>query len=130
MSTKAASSFSRVMQIGQSNVWYADKPESATLVADVLKYIQSGVRTSRLPDVDTESIANEGSPRFVAYLRRERSPSLVEKKKKSVLDATDKRCCEACEFGFEFDFEAKYGKSGYGFCEVHRLKSAKWIKVR
>ncbi|WP_249979228.1 HNH endonuclease [Vreelandella olivaria] len=105
--------------IGQSNVWYADKPESASLVADVIKYIQSGTRTSRLPDVDTESTANEGNPRLVAHLRRERSPSLVEKKKKSVLAATGKLCCEVCEF----DFEAKYGKSGDGFCEVHHLKA-------
>ncbi|MBT2785492.1 MULTISPECIES: HNH endonuclease [unclassified Halomonas] len=104
--------------IGQSNVWYADKPESAALVADVIKYIQSGTRTSRLPDVDTETTASEGNPRLVAHLRRERSPSLVEKKKKSVLAANGKLCCEACEF----DFEATYGKSGYGFCEVHHLK--------
>lgn len=104
--------------IGQSNVWYADKPESAGLVDDVIKYVRSGARTSRLPDIDADAAANEGNPRLVAHIRRERSPSLVEKKKKSVLAAKDKLCCEACGF----DFEAMYGKPGRGFCEVHHLK--------
>lgn len=104
--------------IGQSNVWYADKPESVGLVDDVIKYIHSGARTSKLPDVDTEATANEGNPRLVAHLRRERNPSLVEKKKKSVLAAEGKLCCEACGF----DFEARYGQYGHGFCEVHHLK--------
>jgi len=104
--------------IGQSNVWYADKPESADLVAEVFKYVKSGARTGRLPDVDAESSAIEGNPRLVAHLRRERSPSLTEKKKKSVLAVAGKLCCEACGF----DFEAKYGHNGIGFCEVHHLK--------
>lgn len=104
--------------IGQSNVWYADKPESVALVADVIKYVRSGARTSRLPDVDAESSAIEGNPRLVAHLRRERSPSLAAKKKKSVLAATGKLCCEVCGF----DFESMYGKHGQGFSEVHHLK--------
>lgn len=104
--------------IGQSNVWYADKPESADLVADVFKYVKSGARTGRLPDVDAKSSAIEGNPRLVAHLRRERSPSLVEKKRKSVLAVAGKLCCEACGF----DFEAKYGHHGNGFCEIHHLK--------
>lgn len=104
--------------IGQSNVWYADRPESAALVADVIKYVKYGVRTSRLPDVDAESSAIEGNPRFVAHLRRERSPSLAGKKKESVLAVDGKLCCEACGF----DFETKYGRHGNGFCEVHHLK--------
>lgn len=104
--------------IGQSNVWYADKPESATLVADVVKYIQSGARVSRLPDIDADTSAIEGNPRLVAHLRRERSPSLAAKKKKSVLSAAGKLCCEACGF----DFQARYGKNGEGFCEIHHLK--------
>jgi 5-methylcytosine-specific restriction enzyme A len=88
------------------------------LVDDVIKYIQSGAQTSKLPDVDTETTAKEGNPRLVAHLRRERNPSLVEKKKKSVLAAKGKLCCEACGF----DFEARYGHHGHGFCEVHHLK--------
>lgn len=104
--------------IGQSNVWYADKPESAALVASVSKYVQSGARTSRLPDVDADSSAIEGNPRLVAHLRRERNPSLAEKKKKSVLAARGKLSCEACGFNFEL----KYGRHGHGFCEVHHLK--------
>jgi 5-methylcytosine-specific restriction protein A len=103
--------------IGQSNVWYADKPESAVLVVNVIKYVQSGARVSRLPDVDAETSAIEGNPRLVAHLRRERSPSLAKKKKQSVLSATGKLCCEVCRF----DFKATYGQYGHEFCEVHHL---------
>jgi len=110
--------------IGQSNVWYADKPESQALVQDVVKYIRSGARTTRLPDVDAESTANEGNPRLVAHLRRERSASLAKKKKQSVLTATGKLCCEVCGF----DFEANYGEYGKGFCEVHHLKPLSQLK--
>lgn len=104
--------------IGQSNVWYADKPESVTLVSNVLKYVRSDARASRLPDVDAEFSAIEGNPRLVAHLRRERSPSLIKTKKQLVLSATGKLCCEACGF----DFKATYGRHGHEFCEVHHLK--------
>lgn len=104
--------------IGQSNVWYADDPASAELLLEVSDYVQSGARTRRLPDIDAESSAVEGNPRLVAHLRRERNSSLTEKKKKSVLSATGRLCCEACGF----DFEEMYGKNGRGFCEVHHLK--------
>jgi 5-methylcytosine-specific restriction protein A len=104
--------------IGQSNVWYAEKPESARLVSDIINYVQSGKRTSRLPDLDEESSAFEGNPRLVAHLRRERSPSLVKQKKNAVLSATGKLCCEVCGF----DFKVTYGQHGHEFCEVHHLK--------
>ena len=42
---------------------------------------------------------------------------MVDKKKKSVLAVAGKLCCEACGF----DFEAKYGRHGNGYCEVHHL---------
>jgi 5-methylcytosine-specific restriction protein A len=84
----------------------------------VIKYIKSGVRASRLPDVDAEFSAIEGNPRFVAHLRRERNPSLATRKKKSILSTTGKLCCETCGF----DFEVMYGQHGHGFCEVHHLK--------
>jgi 5-methylcytosine-specific restriction protein A len=103
--------------IGQSNVWYADKPESAELVARVLHLVESGRDIDRLPDVDAEVSALEGNPRLVAHLRRERNTSIVERKKKEILAKTGALSCEICGF----DFEKIYGKYGRAFCEVHHL---------
>lgn len=104
--------------IGQSNVWYAEQPESATLVSNVIEYVRSGTHNRRLPDVDAESSVIEGNPRLVAHLRRERNLSIIKTKKQSVLSATGKLCCEACGF----DFSVMYGQHGHEFCEVHHLK--------
>jgi 5-methylcytosine-specific restriction protein A len=103
--------------IGQSNVWYADKPESAELVTRVLSLVKSGGDINRLPDVDDEVSGFEGNPRLVAHLRRERNTSIVEKKKRETLAKTGSLECEVCGF----DFERIYGKHGRAFCEVHHL---------
>lgn len=115
--------------IGQSNVWYADKPESQELVRRVFNLINDGEK-ARLHDVDFDESAHEGNPRMVAHLHRERSPAIVKAKKKSVKNSTGKLCCEVCSF----DFEHKYGEHGEDFCEVHHLiplsKSDGIVKTR
>ncbi|POF43402.1 HNH endonuclease [Pseudomonas laurylsulfativorans] len=103
--------------IGQSNVWYADKPESAELVDKVLLLIERDSRPDRLPDVDSEAFGSEGNPRLVSHFRRERNSTIVKKKRAAVLAATGALCCEVCGF----DFEKVYGKHGEKFCEVHHL---------
>lgn len=103
--------------IGQSNVWYADKPESAEIVARVLRLIESGADINRLPDVDVGVSGQEGNPRLIAHLRRERNTSIVKKKKKNVLAKTGTLSCEICEF----DFQEVYGEHGREVCEVHHL---------
>lgn len=103
--------------IGQSNVWFADQPESAGLVKRVLELIQAG-GSPTLPDVDYTMSVLEGNPRLVAHLRRERSSSLVKAKITATLRSTGKLCCEACGF----DFKKKYGELGSCFCEVHHLQ--------
>ena len=103
--------------IGQSNVWYADKPETAELVARVLRLVESGGDIDRLPDVDAEVSGLEGNPRLVAHLRRERNTSIVERKKREVLAKTKALRCEVCGF----DYEKFYGVHGRAFCEVHHL---------
>ena len=103
--------------IGQSNVWYADKPESAGLVEKVRLFIERNVETDQLPDVDAKASGSEGNPRFVAHLRRERNSTIVKKKRTQVLAATGALCCELCGF----DFEKVYGEHGKEFCEVHHL---------
>lgn len=99
--------------IGQSPIWYADKPESRGTVEMVAAYIKD--RSLPLTDVDDQQSALEGHKRLVTHLRRERRRHIVEKKKREVLHATGKLCCEACGF----DFKAFYGSIGSRFCEVH-----------
>lgn len=102
--------------IGQSNVWFADKEESQEIVNQVVALING--ETPSLPDVDQRKSIEEGNPRLVAHLRRERNAAIVKTKKASVLKATGKLSCEVCGF----DFKEFYGDPGEGFCEVHHLQ--------
>lgn len=102
--------------IGQSNVWYADKPESAEIVARVLRLVESEDMDC-LPDVDAGTAGLEGNPRLRAHLLRERNTSIIKKKKRDVLTRTGALKCEVCEF----DSEKVYGKHGREVCEVHHL---------
>lgn len=105
--------------IGQSNVWYADKPESQSIVRDIVHYLNS---PDFLVDLDSKDellqAYKEGNPRLVKHLVYERSSAVIELKKSSVLQSGKRLACEVCGF----DFEKKYGPHGAGFCEVHHLK--------
>ncbi|MGL5027707.1 MAG: HNH endonuclease [Shewanella oncorhynchi] len=103
--------------IGQSNVWYADKPESAVLVESALALVNSEQYGGSLPDVDEVNGAYEGNSRLVSHLKRERNHKIVELKKQDTLNTLGRLRCEVCYF----DFEKVYGKHGAGFCEVHHL---------
>ena len=103
--------------IGQSNVWFADKPESSVIVAKVLSLITTGGDIGLLPDVDSGKSGLEGNPRLVVHLRRERNTAIIKKKKNAVLSQTGNLSCEVCNF----DFEKVYGDYGKEFCEVHHL---------
>ena len=103
--------------IGQSNVWYADSPESEQIVAETLRLVESGGNADRIPDVDDEAHGFEGNPRLIAHLRRERNASIVKRKKKEALAKTGALSCEACGF----DFKKIYGEHGSEFCEIHHL---------
>lgn len=102
--------------IGKSNVWFADKEESQEIVNQVLALINGDI--TELPDVDQRTSIEEGNPRLVAHLRRERNAAIVKSKKAAVIKATGKLCCEVCDF----DFKEFYGELGEGFCEVHHLQ--------
>lgn len=73
-------------------------------------------REVTLPDVDDSAL--EGERYLVQHFRLERSRSLVEAKKKAVLAATGRLACEVCDF----EFKARYGELGDGFCEVHHKR--------
>lgn len=65
-----------------------------------------------------DASGREGARRLVAHLRLERDRRLVEKKKRAVLLVQGRLACEVCDF----DFVARYGRLGEGFCEVHHRK--------
>jgi hypothetical protein len=68
----------------------------------------------RVAPSDDTSVA-EGRALLRLHRTRERNRRLVARKKRSVLSATGKLACEACEF----DFLVAYGPRGDGFAECH-----------
>lgn len=68
------------------------------------------------PDVDESAV--EGDRRLTQHFRVERSRSLAQKKKRSVLAATGRLACEVCHF----EFKDRYGAIAEGFCEVHHKR--------
>lgn len=103
--------------IGQSNVWYADAPESRSIVAKVLRLVESSGDAEWFPDVDDEAYGSEGNLRLIMHLKRERNVLIVRRKKANVLAETGALKCEVCGF----DFKVIYGEHGREFCEVHHL---------
>lgn len=102
--------------IGQSNVWYADAPESAEIVERVKKLIFDDTN-NQLRDIDEDAFDPEGNPRLRAHIIRERNPKIIKAKKEKVLKDTGALKCEVCKF----DFKQFYGEIGKEFCEVHHL---------
>lgn len=103
--------------IGQSNVWYANTPESDEHVSKVKNLIANFDENLHIPDIDQEAMGAEGNPRFRAHIQRERNSKIVKEKKRITLKEKGHLKCEVCSFDF-FEF---YGEDGYGFCEVHHL---------
>lgn len=66
--------------IGQSNVWYADSPESKQYVERVLNLINRNINNA-IADIDQEIIGTEGNPRFISHIRKERNKEIIQEKK-------------------------------------------------
>ena len=64
---------------------------------------------------DDDMAFAEGNQALKEHLVRERNQTLVKRKRESVLKATGRLRCEACDF----DFLDRYGELGRGFAEVH-----------
>ncbi|TCI03059.1 HNH endonuclease [Corallincola luteus] len=58
------------------------------------------------------------------HIRRERSSTLIKKKKEKVLSDTGALKCEACNF----DFKDTYGSDGEGYIECHHNKPLSELK--
>lgn len=89
-------------------------PETKSIWPEVLR---NATATTSMP-IDLDLEGREGSRVFRTHLQIERDPRLVGAKKKAVLAETGRLECEVCGF----DFFARYGMSGKGFCEVHHLQ--------
>jgi 5-methylcytosine-specific restriction protein A len=89
--------------------------ETKKAIIENIEFIQKN-DNSQIDDAIVE--AEEGKLLTRVHLTRERSKSIVDKKKKSVLKSTGALKCEACSF----DFKDVYGTLGEGFAECHHLK--------
>ncbi|MFB9137730.1 HNH endonuclease [Vibrio olivae] len=98
--------------IGQSNIWYADSPDSAVYVEPVIQMINNGYVIPEFEEISSL----EGTPRLRAHVIRERNSKLVAEKKAQALKRGTLKC-EVCNF----DFHDFYGELGEEFCEVHHL---------
>lgn len=107
---------------GDEEAWNAFHQDNEKL-HQVAKVIRNSVVTGYVPqaspeDDDEIAEAEEGRLLTRIHRQRERSRSLVEKKKAASLAKHGHLKCEAC--GFEF--EAVYGERGKGFIEAHHVK--------
>lgn len=75
-----------------------------------------GTKGDDNPYGNTEAV--EGRVVTVLHQKRERSRSLVEKRKKAALAAGGRLSCEACKF----HFGDRYGERGGGFIECHHTR--------
>jgi len=69
-------------------------------------------------DAADDKSHREGGRTLATHIRRERSRTLVTRKRKQVLATKGALACEVCRF----DFGKRYGDIGSDFCEVHHLR--------
>jgi len=101
-----------------------DRNRLAQIAASIKENASSIPRPS-IGDVPEDDEFQEGRVLTRLHKLRERSPSIVKKKKELVLRQKGKLLCEACGF----DFEKKYGKIGRGFAECHHIKPISHLKA-
>jgi len=111
-------------------VWdeYANAPSKlAAVVAAIRITAESSTREAQALAGDDEpgiEEAEEGKILTRLHRYRERSRTLVEAKKKEVLQKQGCLQCEACGF----DFAKKYGPAGDGIIDVHHTKPVHTLK--
>ena len=118
--------------MGQSNIWYADKPESKKIRDKILMEIRKKLRgqhvskllgLSEIPvypdEIDSEESLVEGARREVTVNAYERNP----KARHICLKKHGYRCA-VCEMSFK----EYYGDIGRGFIHVHHIKELSSIR--
>ena len=90
----------------------------ATQIKSLVDIAELPEKLRTVNDDEVQESASEGKLIFRLHKVRERSGKLARQKKEVVLKANGNLECEVCSF----DFEARYGDLGIGFCEVHHRK--------
>jgi len=102
-------------------IWeqYGKDPEGLRKAVEAIKFHADTDGDWREAVVDGEEDigAKEGRLLFRAHRSRERSSTLVRKKKSQVFKAIGKLACEVCDF----DFQRQYGGLNEPFIECHHL---------
>jgi 5-methylcytosine-specific restriction protein A len=103
----------------EEEVWnrFADARNRLREVAEAIKLgVQSPTEGEVITrEIDEEEEAPEGRVLFRQHKSRERSQSLVRKRKALALQMDGRLMCEVCGFVFE----QRYGSLGEGFIEAH-----------
>ena len=103
-------------------VWnlYASAPENLSKVSESIRSFVNLENVGPIgePENDDEEEGEEGKLLTRIHRVRERSSTLVERKKESVLKRLGALACEVCDF----DFSEAYGTYGEGFIECHHKK--------
>jgi len=101
---------------------YGDDPSTLfDLETSIKSFLESqNIRAKSEPvEREHDEVSHfEGSILEKNHFTRERSKTLVNKKKQRVMRVEGRLACEACGF----DFERIYGEHGHGFIECHHLK--------
>jgi len=82
------------------------------------------IKSSNYDTYEDDDEFEEGKVLTRLHKLRERSSTIVKKKKEQVLKTTGKLSCEVCNF----DFKEFYGHLGSGMCECHHTKPVSTLK--
>lgn len=114
---------------GQSPLWYADKPQNQPFIEELTRLIENKSRKNSpqppdefnaagIPELDLlNTAATEGRKKLVTHIKKERNQTIINQKKRYVLNSTGHLRCEICNFSFK----DVYGDIGSDFCEVHHI---------
>jgi 5-methylcytosine-specific restriction protein A len=94
---------------------YADKPDLLSKIASNIRKFSLETKGSSSEESESDVEAEEGSILTKVHKYRERSRSLIQKKKEQHLRTNSVLACECCGFVFG----TKYGALGDGFIECH-----------
>lgn len=106
---------------GEETVWdefYGDLERLSAVASRIRAAASDGPSRKAVegyPEEEGEAEAEEGRVLYRLHRVRERKPSLVRKKKESVLKSGASLACEACRF----DFARTYPGLGEGYIECH-----------
>lgn len=101
-------------------VWddFSEDRERLTAVAQAIRLVQQAPASEAAYPFDDIEEAIEGATLTRMHRAKERSPRLVQAKKRDVLRRTGKLECEICGF----DFFRTYGERGRGYIECHHVR--------